>query len=418
MLRVGLTGGIASGKSYVVARLAERGFHALDLDRIAHDVTAPGGPAYAELVAAFGTGVLAPDGRVDRRVLGARVFADERARERLNAIVHPRVREEEERRAAAFSAEAGAVVVSDAALLVEAGLHLRFDRLVVVYCRPEQQLERLMARDGLDRGAAQARIDAQLPAAEKRRFAHFTVDTSGSHDETDRQIGPLAEALEGLAREARTPRRVGLAQAWGALAHGPRRGPRGVTPALLLEGIAETSGLELAALARRLEPPAAGPWYRAARPGEGAPGPETLAAPLVIWSLARGAPDPEFVLAAAASLGRLTHTEGAPVASAVWLARALLEVAIEGRVPADLARRASGWQSASARWGGAPPAARLGVVFEAAAGHPSDAEQARAAGAGAGGDGELAGMLVGLSVGAPIEGAPPAVAEALRLLSG
>jgi hypothetical protein len=106
------------------------------------------------------------------------------------------------------------------------------------------------------------------------------------------------------------------------------------------------------------------------------------------------------------------------VASAVWFARALLEVAIEGRVPADLARRASGWQAAAARWGGAPPAARLGVVFEAAAGHPSDAEQARAVAAGAGGAGELAGMLVGLSVGAPPEGAPPAVAEVLRLLSG
>ena len=143
MLRVGLTGGIASGKSRVLERFAAAGFVTLDLDRVAHDVMAPGGAAHAAVLAAFGRGVRAADGSIDRKKLGPIVFGDAEARERLNAIVHPCVRDEEARRLAAVPARAGAVSVSDAALLVESGGHLRYDRLVVVWCSPEEQLRRL-----------------------------------------------------------------------------------------------------------------------------------------------------------------------------------------------------------------------------------------------------------------------------------
>src|SRR6185436_19631204 len=133
MLRVGLTGGIACGKSHVRARLAEHGLRTLDLDRIAHEVTARGGAAYGDVVRAFGRGVLAADGSLDRKALGALVFADGDSRGRLNAIVHPRVREEEARRADAWMDDLAAIVVSEAALLVEAGVHPRFDRLIVAH---------------------------------------------------------------------------------------------------------------------------------------------------------------------------------------------------------------------------------------------------------------------------------------------
>jgi dephospho-CoA kinase len=411
MLRVGLTGGIACGKSHVLARLAARGFHALDLDRIAHEVTAPGGPAHAELLAAFGTGIVAPDGSVDRRRLGSLVFADVRARERLNAIVHPRVREEEERRAAAWSGQPAAIVVSDAALLVEAGVHLRFDRLVVVHCRPEQQLERLLARDGLDARAAQARIDAQLPIVEKRRFAHYEIDSSGSFEDTAREAERVAVALERLAREARPQVSLKLEQASAALALGPRHGPRGLTPLLVLDEIVAASGLELARLSRRLEPPSREPWYRAGLAAEPGPAPATLQAPVAIWSLFRGAPDPPFVYAAAASLARLTHRDGEAIASACLFARALLEVAIAGGVPPDLASRAAGWEAEARRWGGHPPAGSLAQVFEAAARWRPDRPLASADPDG------LTGALVGLAGGASSTGGEPWALEAIARLA-
>jgi dephospho-CoA kinase len=166
VLRIGLTGGIACGKSRVRRRLATAGFGTLDLDAVAHEMIAPGGPAYADVVSAFGAGILASDGTVDRKALGSRVFADAAARAELNALVHPRVRDEEARRAAAHAAAGGRVFVTDAALLVEAGLHLRFDRLVVVDCDGGEQLRRLIARDRLDEAAARGRIAAPMPAAE------------------------------------------------------------------------------------------------------------------------------------------------------------------------------------------------------------------------------------------------------------
>ena len=159
MLRVGLTGGIACGKSLVLRRLAERGCRTLDLDAVARAVTAPGSEALAEIRAAFGDSVLDASGALDRPALGALVFHDAAARQRLNRIVHPRVRAAEAGWAAGF----GARRVREPcwsptrALLVESGVHLRFDRLVVVHCTPEQQLRAAARARRARRGAPRGR---------------------------------------------------------------------------------------------------------------------------------------------------------------------------------------------------------------------------------------------------------------------
>ena len=192
MLKVGLTGGIATGKSFVVSVLGELGCEVSDADALAHAAIAPGQPAYDEIIETFGRDVRAADGKIDRARLGAIVFADPAARERLNAIVHPRV----------FAAQAAwfaelerrrpdVIAVVDAALMIETGSYRRFDKLVVVHCRPELQLERLMKRNQLTREAAQARIDAQMPSAEKLKYADYTIDTSEGFDETRRQVVEL-----------------------------------------------------------------------------------------------------------------------------------------------------------------------------------------------------------------------------------
>jgi len=198
MLRLGLTGGIASGKSAVSAMLREMGFAVLDADALAHKLIEPGQPAYDEVLQEFGPSIADTSGRIDRAKLGATVFADLAKLDRLNAIVHPRVAEvilsqfEVWRRSGVRDA-----VFVEAALLVESGIHKKLDGLVVVWCRPEQQLERLLAR-GLSKTEALRRIDAQLPVEEKLRLATEKIDCSGSLEETRRQV----EALAGKLRRA------------------------------------------------------------------------------------------------------------------------------------------------------------------------------------------------------------------------
>src|SRR5438105_774537 len=166
MLKVGLTGGIATGKSHVVARLRELGCEVLDADLIAHQVIEPGQPAYDEIVSEFGREILAENSAIDRARLGAVVFANPERRQRLNAIVHPRVLAAQERWLAEVVARnPEAIAVVDAALLIEAGAHRRFDKVVVVFCEPHLQLARLMARNQLSREDALARIEAQMPTA-------------------------------------------------------------------------------------------------------------------------------------------------------------------------------------------------------------------------------------------------------------
>jgi dephospho-CoA kinase len=396
-LRVGLTGGIACGKSRVLQRLAAAGFFTLDLDHIAHEVMAPGAAAYRDVVEAFGRGILAKGGAVDRRRLGSLVFADPAARARLNAIVHPRVREEEVRRAALQPDQAGRVVVTDGALLVEAGVHLRFDRLAVVHCTADQQVRRLMQRDGFDEAAARARVGAQMSTEEKRRFAHFEVDASRGLADTDESAEELAAELRRLAQARPARREIPLDRRVGALLAGPSRGPRGLEPARVLGDIAAGFGLEMERVARLLVPPTDEPWYRAAQPDADGVGPETLAAPVVLWALSRGGPDPDFLAAAAATLARLTHTDAALIAGACLMALALQEAVVTGEA-GGLAASLPRWTELARRWGGAPPPSRVA----AAVANP--------------GSGDLAAFLAGAATGLPASAAPSALLQALDAL--
>jgi dephospho-CoA kinase len=412
MLRVGLTGGIACGKSHVLRRLAEQGLATLDLDSVSHQLLEPEGAAYAEVVAAFGEGILGPGRRVDRKALGARVFGDEPARERLNAIVHPKVRDEEARRAAAHAASGGTVFVTDAALLVETGVHLRFDRLVVVHCSPEEQLRRLMRRDGISMEAARARVAAQMPIEEKRRFGHWQLETSGPLAATDLKTDALAGELLALAGSPAIKAPLPIERALGLLVLGPAQGPRGLDPVGLLEDIVEARGLEMERLAARLHPPGEGPWYRRGLAVD--PGPETLVGPLVLWTLARGGPDPPFLLAAAASLAQLTHGDPVSAAAASLFALALLEAAVRGLRREDLTGRLAHFAAQAEAWCEAPPPERVGSVVRLAVEHESDPASAREAARAARLDPGLAGALVGVAFGVPWDAAPVAARKVVE----
>jgi dephospho-CoA kinase len=197
MVRViGLTGGIASGKSTVARILRELGAAVVDADELARRVVEPGRPAHAELVREFGPEILAPDGTIDRKKLGAMVFADEARRRRLNAITHPRIGEEARREIADHAARGADVVIYEAALLVENGLHRALDGMIVVAATPEQQRARAMERDGLLAGAADARIAAQLPLADKVAAATHVIQNTGSLAETREQVARLWEQLK------------------------------------------------------------------------------------------------------------------------------------------------------------------------------------------------------------------------------
>lgn len=204
MLKVGLTGGIASGKTTVAEMLAARGCRVLYADRIAHELMAPGQPAYDEIVRAFGRDILDAGGAIDRRRLGEIVFADAARRAELNRIVHPRVIAEIEKEFARLAAaQPDAIVVVEAALLIEAGYHRRLDKLIVTVSTPEQQLERLMKKTGLSRTRAEERLAAQLPAEEKRRHADYEIDCSGSLAATEQQVEKLLAEWRRLAGRSR-----------------------------------------------------------------------------------------------------------------------------------------------------------------------------------------------------------------------
>jgi len=368
VLRVGLTGGIACGKSHVLRRLRALGLPTLDLDQVSRDVVAPGSPALGEIVAAFGTDVLAADGSLERAALGRVVFADPSARARLNAIVHPRVRAAEARWAAARAAAGDTLAITDAALIVEAGAHLRFRRVVVVHCDPAQQLARLQARDRLDEEAARARVAAQMPLAEKRSFAHFEIDTSGTVDETDARAEALAADLRSLAGRPQAPPPP-LAVLASAVAAGPVEGPRELGPSSFLAAAAEAHGLELAALSARLEPPSPR-WLEAA--GAAAPGaPAAALAPaLVAWHLARGSADADYLASAAGSLARLTHDDPAERAASCLYALVLEAVATGAAPASEAARPAAALTPLAVRWGGGAPSAWLRAVWTRAAQPP------------------------------------------------
>jgi dephospho-CoA kinase len=208
MLRVGLTGGIATGKTTVAAMLRELGCRVLEADKIAHQMIEPDGSAYKQIVREFGRGILTAEGLVDRQKLGAIVFAEPARLARLNAIVHPPVLEEQSRQLAAIEhADTHAVAVVEAALLIEAGFDKKLEYLVVTWCNPEQQIERLTQRGAgraLTIEQARQRIAAQMPIEEKRRRADEVIDCSGTLAFTRAQVVVLFAKLK--AMEAAKPR--------------------------------------------------------------------------------------------------------------------------------------------------------------------------------------------------------------------
>lgn len=202
MLKVGLTGGIAVGKSFVSSALRELGAHVFDADQLARDVVAPGTDGLADIVATFGSDILLPDGTLDRPKLGSIVVRDKDLLEKLNAIVHPRVHAAQDRLLKVVEGtDPDGIAVVDAALLIESGGWKRFEKIVVVFCRPELQLERLMNRNGFDREEAARRIALQLPSDEKRKYADFEIDTSAGFDDTRARTETVFQALRELAKE-------------------------------------------------------------------------------------------------------------------------------------------------------------------------------------------------------------------------
>lgn len=202
MLRVGLTGSIAVGKSYVASVFAELGCHVLDADLTAREVVLPGSDGLAAVVDAFGTDVLNPDGTLNRKHLGKIIFADEEKRQNLNHILHPFIIARQDEIMSGWEQEdPNGIGIIDAALMIESGGYRRFDKLIVVHCRPEVQLERLMLRSGLSRDEAQARIDAQMPQAEKQKYADYLIDTSDGFEPTQKRTHEVYNDLRRLANK-------------------------------------------------------------------------------------------------------------------------------------------------------------------------------------------------------------------------
>ena len=199
-LRVfGLTGGIGSGKSTVAQLMAARGVPVVDADALAREVVAPGGPAYRDVAAAWPQAIAA-DRTVDRKRLGAIVFADPGERARLERITHPRIAEAAEARLTALAAEGHRLAVYEATLLVESGRWRDFDGLIVVTASTETQIARAMARDGLSRAQAAARVRAQLPTEEKVRVATHVIDNDGGRAATEAQVDALLNKIRQAPR--------------------------------------------------------------------------------------------------------------------------------------------------------------------------------------------------------------------------
>jgi dephospho-CoA kinase len=204
MLKVGLTGSIAVGKSYVCEVLRELGAFVLDADQTAREVVEPKTRGWQLIVENFGQTVLQSDQTLDRAKLGEIVFADEAKRQLLNSIVHPLVFEAQNKWLAEREAEnPKGIAVIDAALMIESGGYKRFEKLIVVWCQPEIQLNRLMERNNLAQAEAEKRIQAQMPQQEKKRFADYLIDTSAGFETTRTQTVEIYRQLELLTNGKR-----------------------------------------------------------------------------------------------------------------------------------------------------------------------------------------------------------------------
>lgn len=185
---LGLTGGIATGKSTVTGMLRERGIPVIDADQIAREVVEPGKPAYDAIVRHFGRDILLEDGQIDRKKLGEIVFSDESERQKLNAIVHPEVRRVMREEAETAEKNGASIVFMDIPLLFESKLQYMVEKIVVVYAPAAMQLARMMERDELEEEQAQKRLRAQFPIDQKREEADFLIDNSRTREETERQV--------------------------------------------------------------------------------------------------------------------------------------------------------------------------------------------------------------------------------------
>lgn len=200
MLRVGLTGGLASGKTFVGEALAALGCHLIQADELGHEILLPGGEAYADVVREFGPGILNEDRTIDRKRLAAEVFEKPERLEVLNRLVHPHVfRREREMMEQLAESNPHGIAVVEAAILIETGNYKAFDRVILVECKEELQIERAMKRDHLDREQVLARLRRQMPLAEKRKYADFVIDTSGSKEETLGRVHDVCDALRRIA---------------------------------------------------------------------------------------------------------------------------------------------------------------------------------------------------------------------------
>ena len=214
MLIVGLTGGVASGKSTVSNILREEGAYLIDADRIARDLVQPHTPGWQEVVRTFGESILQKDGSIHRKKLAALVFSSPKKRSRLNQLLHPRIKEETKRRLTAIGeSDPGAIVVIDAALLVETGDYRDMDQLIVVRAAEAQQIERLRERDGASPEEAQRIVSAQMPFEEKEKVADFVIGNEGSIEETRRKTKEVFQRLKRLAfqKQEQTPAKQGPA---------------------------------------------------------------------------------------------------------------------------------------------------------------------------------------------------------------
>lgn len=196
MLRVGLTGSIGVGKTFVSSVFEELGCHVLDADVIAREVVAPGSPALKDVVREFGTEILQSDGSLNRTKLGAVVFESGDKRQLLNSILHPYIIAQQDQRLCEWEAEdPNGIGIVDAALMIESGGYKRFDKLIVVHCRPEVQVNRIMERNNLSRAEAEARINSQMDQEEKKKFADYLINTSDGFDATRKRTEEVHREL-------------------------------------------------------------------------------------------------------------------------------------------------------------------------------------------------------------------------------
>ncbi len=199
MLRVGLTGGLASGKSFVGHALEGMGCLLVLADEIGHQVEQPGGEAYDAILREFGTAILNPDGTINRRALGAEVFGKTDRLKVLNSLVHPPVRARIQKLVEDFAERTpDGIAVIEAAILIETGSYRHYDRLIVAVCREEQQIERAIERDHLTREEVLGRLHRQMPLEEKVKYADFVIDTSGTKEHTLEQTRAVYESLRRL----------------------------------------------------------------------------------------------------------------------------------------------------------------------------------------------------------------------------